>query len=158
MLTRSICFCFQNIIKFNTRNLVPSGVWVFTKPWWCVQLGCLMAGLLSSQVIKCTDGEREGEGRLLHLNTTVTEFLPCSGRQEGARYEIGVNESGRSCLCTSLPLSFAWDRVHIVFGTLGLQECWTDLNLLFFNNMFNFLGLCGTRFPFIYPEPHWYYS
>lgn len=66
-----------------------------------------MAGLLSSQVIKCTDGERVGEGRLLHLNTTLTEFLPCSGRQEGARYEIGVNESGGSCLYTRRALSFA---------------------------------------------------
>lgn len=48
-----------------------------------------------------------GRGRLLHLNTTLTEFLPCSGRQEGARYEIGVNESGGSCLYTSWALSLA---------------------------------------------------
>jgi len=59
-----------------------------------------MAGL-SSQVIKCTDWEGKRVGRLLHLNTTLTEFLPRSSREGGARYEIGVNESGGSCLFTS---------------------------------------------------------
>jgi hypothetical protein len=82
-----------------------------------------MAGLLSSQVIKCTEGAREGEGSLLHLNTTLTEFLPCSGRQEGARYEIGVNGTGgTACIlvgpCPSLETEYisylgVWDSKHI---------------------------------------------
>jgi hypothetical protein len=102
-----------------------------------------MAGL-SSQVIKCTAWKGKRVGSLLHLNTTLTEFLPRSSREGGTRYEIGVNESGGSCLFTrrtSLTLDLA-----AKMWLLGDRKYLTFIWFLLRTKFFTFLGFVKDQF------------